>query len=131
MRWIGIMVLGGLLCGAAGMASAQDDFPFDSELILDAGPMPGSKRVPNMDIASNGTIALEMWCGRVEGQIVVAGDTVTVMTGPQAARQCPPEQARADADLIATLNDATNWRRDGDDVLFVGPRTLRFRKPTN
>ncbi len=48
--------------------------------------MPGSKRIPNMDIAADGKIALEMWCNRVDGQVVVAGDTITVMTGPPTDR---------------------------------------------
>ena len=40
--------------------------------MLDARPMPGSKRIPNMDVAANGTMALEMWCNRVDGQVVDA-----------------------------------------------------------
>ena len=99
--------------------------------MLDVTPMPGSKRIPNMDIAANGAIALEMWCNRVEGQIVVAGDTITVMTGQPTEPACPPERARGDADFLAALTEVTNWRRQGDTVLLIGPRTLRFRLPTN
>ena len=123
------------VCGALALVSgaslAQGDFPFDRELILDVAPMRGSKRIPNMDVAGNGAIALEMWCNRVEGQIVVAGDTITVMTGPATDRQCPPERLRGDAELLAALTEATNWRREGEALLLVGPRTLRFRLPTN
>lgn len=115
----------------AGGASAQSSFPFESELLLDVNPMPGSKRIPNMDIAANGTIVLEMWCNRVEGQVVVAADTITVVTGQPTARQCPPARERADADLLATLTEVTNWRRQGSVVTFVGPKSLRFRMPTN
>ena len=50
------------------VAQAQEDFPFDGELMLDAAPMPGSKRIPNMDIAANGSI--------------VAGDVVQPRRGP-------------------------------------------------
>ena len=56
---------------ASGLAQ-PNEFPFDGELILDARAMPGSKRIPNMDIAADGKIALEMWCNRVDGQVVVA-----------------------------------------------------------
>jgi heat shock protein HslJ len=114
-----------------GQAQAQGDFPFNNELLLDANPMPGSKRIPNMDIAANGNIVLEMWCNRVEGQVVVAADTITVVTGQATARQCPPARERADADLLAALTEVTNWRRQGSTVTLVGPKSLRFRLPTN
>ena len=131
-RWCLIGVLAALASGGpnAGLAS-ESRFPFDSELLLDAKPMRGSKRIPNMDVAANGAIALEMWCNRVEGQLVVAADTITVMTGPVSDRQCPPERARGDADLLSVLTEVTSWRREGDVVLLIGPRTLRFRLPTN
>lgn len=115
----------------SGTAFAQGGFPFDSELILDTAPMRGSKRIPNMEIASNGAMALEMWCNRIDGQLVVAADTITVLTGPATNRQCPPERVRGDADLLTALQQVTNWRRDGNIVVLIGPRTLRFRLPTN
>jgi heat shock protein HslJ len=116
---------------AGSGASADSGFPFDQELLLDASPMRGSKRIPSMDVAANGAIALEMWCNRIEGQVVVAADTITVLTGPATNRACPPERAERDADLLAALTEVTNWRRQGDVVLLIGPRTLRFRLPTN
>jgi hypothetical protein len=126
------LLLGLLLAVPPGEAKAQDSgFPFNGELILDANPMPGSRRVPNMDIGADGALVLEMWCDRVDGQAVVAGDTITVITGQPAGRSCPPERARADTDLIANLNAVTAWRRQGEFVTLIGPRTLRFRVPTN
>jgi heat shock protein HslJ len=125
LAFVGLAVTGGALL-------AQDnEFPLDGELILDVRPMPGSKRIPNMDIAGDGRIVLEMWCNRIEGQVVVAGDTITVMTGQPSDRPCPPARAQGDADLLAALNEVTNWRRQGDFVLLIGPKTLRFRVPTN
>jgi heat shock protein HslJ len=126
------LVLWVVLVNTTASSLAQpDEFPFDGELILDARAMPGSKRIPNMDIAADGKIALEMWCNRVDGQVVVAGDTITVMTGPPTDRSCPPERARGDAELIEALNAVTNWQREGDYVQLIGPKTLRFRVPTN
>lgn len=122
------------MCAAAALPSesaAQGGFPFERELIMDVAPMRGSKRIPNMDIAANGAMAMEMWCNRVEGQMVVAGDTVTVLTGPTTNRQCPPERAKGDAELLAALQEVTGWRRQGSTVMLIGPRTLRFRLPTN
>ena len=131
-RWFfWVLAMVGLL-GMAGIGVAQqNEFPFDRELILDVRPMPGSKRIPNLDIAANGTIALEMWCNRVDGQVVVAGNTITVMTGSPTDRSCTPERAKGDAELIEALNAVTNWRREGDLVRLIGPKTLRFRVPTN
>ena len=121
-----------LICPAAGTSLAdQGSFPFGSELLLDVNPMPGSKRVPNMDVAANGAMAFEMWCNRIEGQLVVAADTVTVLTGPSTDRQCRAERMRGDADLLSALAEVTNWRRQGDIVELTGRRTLRFRLPTN
>jgi heat shock protein HslJ len=120
-----------VFAAVSGAALADQGFPFDSEFLLDVRPMPGSKRIPNMDVAANGTIALEMWCNRVEGQVIVAGDTITVLTGEPTSRPCPPERARGDEELLGALAAVTSWRRQGGTVLLIGPRTLRFRVPTN
>ena len=132
-RLFGLCLVSGVMTGGmvvSGLAQ-PNEFPFDGELILDVRAMPGSKRIPNMDIAADGKIALEMWCNRVDGQVVVAGDTITVMTGSPTDRSCPPERARGDAELIEALNAVTNWRREGDFVRLIGPKILRFRVPTN
>ncbi len=120
------------LMGAPGAVLAQSQFPYDSELILDVAPMRGSKRIPNMDVDPKGGIALEMWCNRVEGQFVVAADTITVLTGQATQRACPPERAQGDEQLLAALSQVTTWRRRGDTLeLIGGPRTLKFKVPTN
>ena len=131
MKWLQRLVCGFAVGIAFGAAVAADEFPFEQELILDAAPMPGSKRIPNMDVGTGGAMALEMWCNRVEGQLVVAGDTITVLAGQPTSRQCPPDRLRADTDLLAALNAVTNWRRQGDALLLIGPKSLRFRLPTN
>ena len=120
-----------LLLGAVTASWADDEFPFEGELILDARPMPGSKRIPNMDIAADGKIELEMWCNKVDGQVVVAGDTLTVVTGTPTTRDCPPDRAQRDNELLDALAGVTGWKRSGDFVQFVGPKPLRFRVPTN
>ena len=131
-KWSLCLALSLLMAGAAGGSLAQQqEFPFEGELILDVRPMPGSKRIPNMDIDAKGAIVVEMWCNRVDGQMVVAGDTITVMTGQPTDRPCTPERARGDADFLDALSAVTNWRREGDFVRLIGPKTLRFRVPTN
>jgi hypothetical protein len=87
--------------------------------------------VPDLDIGDNGEVVLELWCKGGKGQFSVAGDTVIFVAGQMEERSCPPDKAQADDDLIAALTEATNWRRQGDAVSFIGTRTLKFRINTN
>ncbi len=131
--WRGAAVALTLLSVApmAGPARADDGFPFGMEMTLDAARMPGSKRVPDLDIGDSGEVILELWCKGGKGQFSVAGDTVIFVIGAMENRPCPPERAQADDDLIAALSDVATWKRQGDVVSFVGARTLRFRLNTN
>jgi hypothetical protein len=116
---------------SAMSAHAEEGFPFGMEMTLDALPMAGSKRIPDLDIGDNGEVVLELWCKGGKGQFSVAGNTVVFMPGPMADRGCPPARAQADDELIAALSEVTNWQRRGDGVAFIGPKTLRFRLNTN
>ena len=115
----------------APAVAAQADFPFGRELLLDVKPMKGSKRVPMLDIDDKGLAEIDLWCNSVKGQLVVAGDTITIITGEKTARTCPPERAQADDDVLGALNEMTNWRREGDVLVLTGTRTMRFRLQTN
>jgi hypothetical protein len=109
-------------------------FPFGRELVLDANPMRGSKKVPVLDIADRGgTAEIDLWCSSVKAQLIIAANTITIITGDKAPRSCSPELARADDDLIDALNQATNWRMQDYALVFTGGagRTLRFRIQTN
>jgi len=112
-------------------ALADDGFPFGTEMTLDVGRQPGSKRIPNIEIGDAGEVVLELWCKGGKGQFSVAGNTVIFVAGEMENRSCPPDRAQADDDLIAALADAATWKRQGDFVSFVGARTLRFRVNTN
>ncbi len=98
---------------------------------LDALPQPGSKRIPDLDIGDNGETVLELWCKGGKGQFSIAGNTVIFVAGAMQDRACPPDRAQADDELIAALSQVTNWKREGDLVSFIGPKTLRFRINTN
>jgi len=115
---------------SAAPAKAQE-FPFGLEMTLEAARMPGSKRIPSLDIGDNGEVVLELWCKGGKGQFSVAGNTVIFVAGAMENRPCPPDRAQADDELIAALTDAGTWRRQGDLVSFVGAKTLRFRINTN
>ena len=112
-------------------AHAAEDFPFGLEMTLDAAPQPGSKRRPNLEIGDAGETRIELWCKGGKGQFSVAGDTVVFVPGAIEDRNCPPARAQLDDELLATLSAATNWKRQGDAVTFIGTRPLRFLLNTN
>jgi hypothetical protein len=122
-----------LLASLASLAPAHADssFPFGMEMTLDVAPMPGSKRIPDLDIGDNGETVLELWCKGGKGQFSVAGNSVIFVAGPMQERPCPADRAQADDELIAALIEASTWKRQGDSIFFVGPRTLHFRLNTN
>ena len=124
-----------LLLAAAALnanpARADDGFPFGLEITLDAARQPGSKRIPTLDIGDAGEVVLELWCKGGKGQFSVAGNTVIFVAGPLEDRSCPPARAQADDEIVAALSEAASWKRQGDFVSLVGPRTLRFRINTN
>jgi heat shock protein HslJ len=116
---------------AALPVQAADDFPFGLEMTLDAQRMPGSKRIPNLEIGDAGEAMVELWCKGGKGQFSIAGNTVVFVPGTMADRNCSEAQAQLDDQLLADLGAATTWQRRGDVVTFIGPKTLRFRLNTN
>ena len=121
-----------LVASTLGPARATDDgFPFGSEMQLDANRQPGSKRIPNLDIGDAGEVVLELWCKGGKGQFSVAGNTVIFVPGQIQDRSCPSARAQADDDLVAALAAVETWKRQGDVLTLVGPKTLRFRTNGN
>ena len=110
---------------------AAEGFPFGMEMTLDAARLPGSKRVPDLDIGEDGGVVLELWCKGGKGQFSVAGNTVIFVAGQIEDRGCPANKAQLDDELVAALGEATTWNRQGDYVSFIGSKTLRFRINTN
>ncbi|MBR0847581.1 META domain-containing protein [Bradyrhizobium diazoefficiens] len=112
-------------------AQAQEGFPFGAEMTLEAVPQPGSKRIPNIEIGDNGEVVLELWCKGGKGQFSVAGNTVIFVPGPIQDRSCPPARAQADDDLVAALSAVETWKRQGEVLTLIGPKSLRFRTTGN
>lgn len=128
-RWLLTMAV--LLPWPALPAAAAQEFPFGLEMTLDAPPMAGSERVPVLEIGASGQAQLDLWCKRGRGQFAVAGDTIVFVPGALGDDGCPASRAQADDDLVATLAAATNWKRSGDVIIFIGPKPLRFHLNTN
>jgi hypothetical protein len=113
-------------------ASANEPFPFGSEMMLEAAPMHGTKRMPILEIDDNGATSIDLWCTSVQAQATVGADgTITIVPGATQPAECTPEREAIDQDLITALSQATAWRRNGDLVELSGATTLRFRLMTN
>jgi heat shock protein HslJ len=112
-------------------AASESAFPFGSELMLDATPMRGSKRIPMLQIDDGGAAAIDLWCASVQAQATIGEGTITIAPGQVEPAQCPPDRVSRDQDLLAALAQVTSWRRSGDVIELLGATTLRFRLMTN
>ena len=120
-----------LLSASLWPAGADDLFPFDTTLMLDAAPLRGSKRIPMLEIAENGAASIDLWCASARAQAVIADSSISIVLGDLQSAQCEPERQSRDAELLAALAQVTNWRRHGDVVELLGVVPLRFRLMTN
>src|SRR5262249_37891881 len=60
---------------AAAPANAQS-FPFDQEMLLEVKPLPGSRRVPMMEVHPDGKATVDMWCHSAVAQFTITGNEV-------------------------------------------------------
>jgi len=129
-RWNCVaFVLLGVFATAA--SEAQSVFPYDRDMVLDARPMRGSKRVPILAISEGGEAQIDLWCKRGRGQATIAGETIAITIGTMNDEPCTPERAQADEDMLAALSEVSGWQQRGDTLTLNGPRPLRFRLATN
>lgn len=126
-----ILVLAALALIASFAAAAQSEFPFDRDMVLDARPMRGGKRVPILAFTQDGRVQIDLWCKRGEGQAAIGGDALTITPGPMVDEPCTPERAQADEEMLAALAQVTGWSLHGDVVTLSGARPLRFRLASN
>jgi len=116
---------------AAGATEAQSAFPYDRDMVLDARPMRGSKRVPILAVSEGGEAQIDLWCRRGRGQAAISGDTITITVGTMNDEPCTPERAQADEEMLAALAAVTSWQQHGDVLTLSGTKSLRFRLATN
>ena len=139
-----ILVLTAAVWPRAGITA--EAFPYGRELLLDAPPMPPSKRIPSITVAADGRAVLDLWCRNVdaraelsEGVIAIVPDVLPqdlgqrplpTMMGPG---QCSEARMQADETLLTALMQVTGWRAAGGEavVLTGGGQPLRFRSATN
>ena len=112
-------------------AQASGPFPFDSELMLDAAPMRGSKRVPTIQIEDDGSASIDLWCSSLKAQATVGDAAITIVPGAAQPAQCDADRQARDADLLAALTQVTGWRWRGESIELTGATPLRFRPMTD
>ena len=112
-------------------ALAQDKFPFEQELFLDVKPLPGSKRVPMLEILADGRAIIDLWCKSSNGRAEVTGDTIKFTLGSMREEGCTPERSQRDEDLAPALEQVGQWRIEDDMLVLIGPTELRYRLSTH
>jgi hypothetical protein len=93
--------------------------------------MRGSKRIPMLEIAEDGAVSIDLWCGSGRAQAIVADHSISIAPSDVQSAQCEPDRQSRDAELLAALAQVTNWRRKGEVVELLGVTPLRFRLMTN
>lgn len=102
------------------------EFPFERELLLEARPLPGSKRVPILEVLPDSRAIVDLWCRSGEGRAEVADDTIRIALGAMREEGCTPERAQRDEALAAALEQVTHWRIEDDVLVLSGPTELRY-----
>jgi heat shock protein HslJ len=113
------------------IAQAQTAFPYDRDLVFDARPMRGGKRVPILAIGADGRAQIDLWCKRGEGTATISGAEITIAVVAMKEEACTAERAQADEEMIVALTQVTNWSLRGDVMTLNGAKPLRFRLATN
>jgi hypothetical protein len=114
------------------MAPARaQSFPYDQEMLLEARPLPGSRRVPMMEVHPGGNATVDLWCHTAVAEIAVSGNEIKFNFVSAKPENCTPERIELDQKMAKELLEITHWRRKNDIVEFVGPTTFRFRISTH
>jgi heat shock protein HslJ len=130
MRRLNKKRMGWCLAGAVVMmltaTAAAAEFPFERELQLEAKPLPGSKRVPMLEILREGRALIDLWCKSGDGRVEVSGDTIKIRIEAMKVESCTPERMERDEALAAALAAVTQWRMEDDVLVLIGPTELRY-----
>ncbi len=120
-----------LMFGLWSTPISAQSFPYDQEMLLEAKPLPGSRRVPMMEIQSNGRASVDLWCHSAVAEIAVSGNELKINFVSAKPENCTPDRIELDQQMAKALLEVTGWRRKNDIVEFVGPTTFRFRISTH
>src|ERR1043166_2129556 len=126
-RISGILGFALALLAVAPPARAQAAFPYEQEMFLDVKPLPGSKRVPMLEILADGRAMIDLWCKSGEGRVEVMGEAIKITLGPMREENCPPERTQLGGTLASNLESAIKWRIEDYALVIYGPNEeLRY-----
>ena len=128
--WMSAVAVAAIVLAAAGPAGAQG-FPYDQEMLLEVKPLPGSRRVPMIEVHPDGKATIDMWCHSAVAQLTITGSEVKIEFVSAKPEACTPERIELDQAMAKAMLEITQWRRTNDIVEFVGPTTFRFRISTH
>jgi len=116
---------GGIALVLAATAAAAE-FPFERELLLEAKPLPGSKRVPMLEITRDGRAMIDLWCRSGEARVKIEDDRIEFTLGAMREEGCTPERTQGDEAMVAALGKVMNWSMEDDVLVLTGPTELRY-----
>lgn len=102
------------------------EFPFERELLLEAKPLPGSRRVPMLEITRDGRAVIDLWCHSGEGRVKIEDDMIELTLGAMREEGCTPERTQRDEAMAAALEKVMNWSMENDVLVLSGPTELRY-----
>src|SRR5215213_10011675 len=120
-----------ILMAAVPVRVVAAEFPFDREMLLDVKPLPGSKRVPILEIGVDGRAQVDFWCKSGAAQVEVSAETIMFTLGPLREEGCTPERIERDDAMIAAFSQVMQWRIEHDGVVLGGAMELRVRLSTH
>jgi hypothetical protein len=124
--WVALALL-----GAGTTFAGAESFPFDREMLLEVKPLPGSRRVPMIEIRSDGKATVDLWCHTAAADVAITGDQIKLTFVSARPENCTPERIALDQQMGAALAEVTGWRQENDVVVLTGPTTFRFRLSTH
>jgi hypothetical protein len=133
MKWTLLGVAAALVAMAAtAPVPAQGTFPFGHEMLLEAKRLPDARRVPMLEIQSNGRAMVDLWCHNAVAEVTVNGNEIKFNFVSARPENCTPERAERDDAMGRAMAEITHWSRKNDIVIFTGPSaTYRFRLSTH
>ena len=130
-RWSRAVIGATAIVLVAAVSASAQNFPFDQEMLLETRPLPGSRRVPMMEVHPDGRASVDLWCHSAVAQLALNGNEVKFEFVSAKPENCTPERVELDQKMAKDLSEVTHWRRKNDIVEFVGPTTFRFRISTH
>ncbi|MGE0027343.1 MAG: META domain-containing protein [Thermoleophilia bacterium] len=77
---------------------------------------------------ADGRVTGTTGCNRYSGTYTVEGGRLTIETGPQTLKACPPPADEVEQAYLAALGRVGGWRVEGDELVLLadGAPALRF-----